>query len=118
MIPYLAKSTWGRLLLIPVIITACGWSWFTYVLGKVPADKRSYWADNWGFTSPEMEVHWAYLQGAPGVTEYNEGTYHELKNIGAEWCRAWPQTAAKVLSMFIGILVTLWLITVLLVAVF
>lgn len=76
-----------KLLLIPVVIGACAWSWFTYIFDR-PADKDVYWKYCWGWLSPPMQSAW---------DDWRErtSTFHELKNLGAEWCRAWPQTAAK-----------------------
>lgn len=81
-----------RILLLPLVYLACAFSWASYVAGR-PADKEVYWRDAWGWLSPEMEPHWRLLfdRGDPA----RGSTFHELKNIGAEYCRAWPQTAAK-----------------------
>jgi hypothetical protein len=81
-----------RLPLLPLVWLACAWSWLTY-FGARPADKEVYWRHAWGWLSPEMEPHWTMLldSSAPG----RGSAFHELKNIGAEYCRAWPQTAAK-----------------------
>jgi ABC-type phosphate/phosphonate transport system permease subunit len=96
-IRWLAKRDWGRILLAPVVVAAGGWSWLTYVFGSVPDDKKVYWSGNWGWLSIPMVTPWHELANA-------ESVFHELKNIGAEWARAWPQTAFKVLSMFILVL--------------
>jgi hypothetical protein len=101
-IRWLAKRGWGRILLAPIVVAAGGWSWLTYVFGALPDDKKVYWADAWGWNSEPMEYHWSYLH-TPSLID-GGSTYHELKNIGAEWARAWPQTAFKVLSMFILVL--------------
>jgi hypothetical protein len=111
MIRWLAGRRWGRLLLAPVVIAACGWSWLTYVFGGLPSDKKVYWADAWGWDSPEMWHHWAMLRGShPAFAAERVSTFHELKNIGSEWARAWPQTAVKVLSMIIVVLFALLVI--------
>ena len=84
-----------KLLLIPVVIAACAYSWFTYFFGR-PADKEVYWRDHWGWTSAAMQHAWDDFQNRE-----DSSLFHELKNLGAEWARAWPQTAAKAGSLFI-----------------
>ena len=81
-----------RILTLPLVYLACALSWASYFAGR-PADKQVYWRNAWGWLSPEMEPHWRLLfdRRAPE----RGSTFHELKNIGAEYCRAWPQTAAK-----------------------
>jgi hypothetical protein len=76
-----------KMLLAPVVLVACAYSWLTYFWSR-PADKESYWADAWGWTSPRMDPAWEDWR-------LRTSTFHELKNLGAEWARAWPQTAAK-----------------------
>lgn len=83
-----------KLLLIPAVVVACAWSWATYFFGR-PADKEVYWRDHWGWTSTAMDQAWADWKVR------DKGIFHELKNLGAEWARAWPQTAAKAGSLFI-----------------
>lgn len=83
-----------KLLLIPVVILACAWSWLTYFAGR-PADKETYWRDHWGWTGSAMDHAWADWKVR------DKGIFHELKNLGAEWARAWPQTAAKAGSLLI-----------------
>lgn len=78
-----------KLLLVPVVIVACAYSWLTYFFGR-PADKEVYWSDRWGWTSKAMDPAWADFRNRE-----DSSLYHELKNLGAEWARAWPQTAAK-----------------------
>jgi hypothetical protein len=97
-IRWLAKRGWGRILLAPIVVAAGGWSWLTYVFGALPLDKKQYWRDAWGWDGAAMGLAWSELISG-------ESVFHELKNIGAEWARAWPQTAFKVLSMFILLLV-------------
>lgn len=84
-----------KLLLIPAVILACAYSWLTYFAGR-PADKEVYWRDHWGWTSSAMDQAWNDFKNRQGST-----LYHELKNLGAEWARAWPQTAAKAGSLSI-----------------
>ena len=81
----------AKLLLAPLAFLACAWSWATYFAGR-PADKEVYWRDAWGWVSPAMDHAWADWKVR------DKGTFHELKNLGAEWARAWPQTAAKALA--------------------
>lgn len=101
MIQWLARRTWGRIVLVPAVFAACAFSWATYLKDR-PADKQVYWRNLWGWNSPEMQPHWDNLSG-----EHPDGrksTFHELKNIGAEYCRFWPQTAAKAGSFLASIL--------------
>lgn len=112
MIAYLARRSWGRLALLPVIFAAGAFSWGTYVTGNLPADKRSYWKNFWGWLSPAMEPHWTLL----GDVDHPErkSTFHEVKNIGAEYCRAWPQTAYKAGSFLVACVIALLVITIIL----
>ncbi len=86
----------GKLLLIPVVIAACAWSWLTYLVTGFPDDKKAYRANAWGWLSKAMDPAWADFANREDST-----LFHELKNLGAEWARAWPQTAAKAGSLFI-----------------
>lgn len=88
-----------RLLLIGLLsLVYCGWSAFTYIFNGMPADKRSYWANWLGFADK--------ADFAPGlvaaVAAYREDpSFHNGKDVLVEWCRAWPQRAAKLLALVI-----------------
>ena len=95
----LARSWPGRLALLPVVALAGAFSWATYFVNGVPDDKKSYWANCWGWLSPEMEPHWIVL--ADKHTPGRKSTFHEIKNIGSEYCRAFAQTAYKAGSLLL-----------------
>jgi hypothetical protein len=84
----LAKTSWGRKLLIPVTIGACAWSQFTYLFFGVPKDKKALYDNFVGWEEAEMEPHWQSLINA-------ESEFHELKNVLVEWTRFNAQPAAK-----------------------
>jgi hypothetical protein len=89
--------SWKRLATIPLIIAANGWSWFSYLLSGFPSDKEVYRAHGWGWFHPDMQDHWDDLD-QPEVSYF-----HELKNVGVEYCRAHSQPAMKSLCMFLMI---------------
>jgi hypothetical protein len=89
--------SWKRLATIPLIVAANGWSWLSYVLTGFPADKEVYRDRYWGWMAEDMEEHWQAL------AHPQEGRFHELKNVGVEYCRAHAQPAMKSLCMFLMI---------------
>lgn len=84
---------WQRLSTILLSVLANGWSWFSYLLTGFPADKEVYRDHAWGWLNPNMDVPWAEYDANPG--------FHELKNVGVEYCRANAQPAMKSLCMFL-----------------
>ncbi len=74
----------------------CGWSAFTYLLWGMPNDKkdRSYFANAWGFRDPVPALieAWALLK--------SDWSFHHLKNLLVEHCRADAQRAAKLYAMW------------------
>lgn len=86
---------WKRLIKVPLVVAACGWSWASYLLIGHPADKVQYLQNAWNWLSPDLEEHWTQLENANGRT------YHELKNVGVEYARAHAQPAMKSLCMFL-----------------
>lgn len=84
-----------RLITIPLIILACGWSWLTYLLTGFPRDKVLYKLDAWNWLSPDMDVHWNELERT------SDRRFHELKNVGVEYARLHAQPAMKSLCMFL-----------------
>jgi hypothetical protein len=105
MITFLAKRKWGRFVLLPVVFCAGAFSWGTYAVRGVPDDKKAMWKNCWGWLSPQMEEHWDMLADTefPG----RKSTFHELKNIGSEYCRVWPQTAYKAGSFLVACVIVL-----------
>lgn len=87
-------------------LLCCGWSALTYLppWGRMPEDKPSYWANWLGFTEGD-------LYSAPfalAIARYKEApSFHHAKDVLVEWCRAWPQRAAKLLALLILGLVAL-----------
>lgn len=85
--------SWKRLITIPLILLANGWSWLTYQVSGYPSDKEVYRANAWQWLDPDMHEHWESLE--------KSWSFHELKNVGVEYCRLHAQPAAKSLSMFL-----------------
>jgi hypothetical protein len=104
MITWLARRNWGRIALLPVITATGAFSWGTYSVEGRPDDKKAMWSNFWGWLSPAMEEHWDMLgyKNTPG----RKSTFHELKNVGTEYHRTWPQTAFKANS-FIAVCLVL-----------
>ena len=79
----------GRVLLIPAVYIACGYSWLTYLVFGFPDDKAHMPKDFWGWLGSSMAPHWADWEAR------DKGVFHELKNLGSEWVRLDAQRAAK-----------------------
>lgn len=88
--------SWKRLVTIPLIYLANGYSWLTYMLMGYPDDKAQYMKDMWGWNAPDMQEHWHSL--STGTSRF-----HELKNVGVEYARAHAQPAMKSTAMFLMI---------------
>lgn len=94
----LANKSWGRKVLIPVVLGACAWSQFSYIFSGIPKDKKQLY-DKWmGWEEQEMEPHW---QSLLSHKEHGTSLFHELKNIGVEWTRFNAQPAAKLGSLLL-----------------
>jgi len=105
MLKWLAKRAWGKVALVPVIISACAWSQLTYLLFGVPKDKVQLYDKYMGLLEPEMDPHWQALVDAKDSGQ----VFHELKNVGVEWTRANAQPCAKFFSLIL-ILLVIWCI--------
>lgn len=103
----LATKTWGKKLLVPVIILACGWSQFTYLLFGIPKSKQALYDKYMGLLEPELDPHWQALANASDSGQ----VFHELKNVGVEYTRANAQPAAKFFSMILILLVLQWCVS-------
>lgn len=97
--------SWKRLRKIPLIVLANGWSQLSYLLKGWPSDKEVYRADAWGWLAPDMQEHWEQLE------KDGASTFHELKNVGVEYCRGHSQVACKSLCMFLVLGWVLWVIS-------
>lgn len=68
---------------------ANAWSAFTYLFSGMPEDKLSYWTED---TSPEYVAAVAAYKANP--------SFHNLKDVGVEWNKAWAQRGFKVTALF------------------
>lgn len=93
MISFLARSTAGRIAIIPALVCAGAWSWLTYLMGTSDPFRKSQLADSWGYLGAGMAPHWARL--ADRADPEYLSAFHSLKNIGSEWARLDPQRAYK-----------------------
>lgn len=78
MIPYLSKHTFGRILLLPLVILFGAYSWLTIINGtpnEQDAARPNHW---WGWLDPRMDEHWLR------VAAHEESAYETLKNVGSE----------------------------------
>ena len=81
-------------------LICCGWSALSYLppWGKMPDDKPSYWANWFGFTEGDRYS----ASFALAIARFKEKpSFHHAKDVLVEWCRAWPQRAAKLLALLI-----------------
>ena len=91
----------SQFLVIPRVIWSGARSWFSYLDGSYPEDKKRMIVDNWGWTGEGMAPHWKTYFANPSDNE-------EIKNLGSEWTRLAPQRGYKVMSMFLVWSIMVW----------
>lgn len=112
MIAFLARSSFGRVVLALVVIVAGAWSWLADNLLAWHPSRSEMQRACWGWLSPAMTPHWQR------VADGNESLFHVLKNVGTEWARldservykagCFVLVGAVVTAFACGVLITGW----------
>lgn len=85
-----------RIILAPVILVCAALGFLA-----LEASRRAHW---YGWTAPAMAEHWERLFA---TQPFDGEFYHAAKNIMSEWVRLDPQSAGKLFSFVIIVLIVL-----------
>lgn len=100
MIKWLSERTWGRVVLIPVVIAVGAFSWFSIIDGTKNAQDKSRTFSLWGWLDSRLDSQWDLFKS-------NDSRYHLLKNMGSEWAKLDGQRAYKAFSFLLVLSIVL-----------